>query len=147
MDINCAGRRRRSRRQESTFLPTATSPLSSPSEAIEAIRIATHNGTAPTGIAACIDSDGYPITMMIVDDCPADGVPKILDVVLDAAGPRFPVASMILAISRPGTDPAPTAQERLWWHQLVVRAEASGVDLWAWYALADGEVEVIGSRG
>ena len=140
MAITCSTHRR----------PTSAGPCT-PADTLDALRIATRDGSDRAVSIACLDGARRPMGLFIVDEC--DGAPEqvsfVVDFLLDAVqASETMLDAIVLASSRPGAGVVgPTNAEVALWPDLVGRCAAAGATLLAWYLLADGSVRTIGSLG
>jgi len=119
--------------------PRAAAPVRSAEAALKAITLAGGVGEDPCVVLACLDRDRRPLTMFVVEDGHGpDDLRRAVDVLLDA-GAHTALAAVVVALSRPGEDAAPSTSDLATWRTVQRSCTDVGVLPIDWFILADGQ--------
>lgn len=124
---------------------SSPAPVITEEDAIRALMLATDGGRDPCAVVACLDQRRRPLTMFVVDGLVGQAR-LLLDVVLDAAaGPASPLASLFVAVCRPGGEPEIIEPDIELFDDAADRCRLAGLDLLDLFVVGEGSARSVAS--
>ena len=125
-------------------------PLLTPDDGRRVVSLATDRGGEAATVLGCLDARRRPLTLFVLQGRgTADELSRAVAILLDAhaaAGPRSPLAALLLGSGRPGRTVAPEPADQRTWAALVATGRRHRVRVLDWFVVADGRTCSVAER-